>query len=161
MGCAIVVTFHGNRGHGDDRTREKFVFEIVVLRLAFGQALPPTIIMDRDVDVVWVLEGSRAAIKRGVIEVPRRRSELPNQLCEIVRVFLVAEPTAFRGEIKLVPPRELSFRRQRLEVRLDTADQITADGNEGLAALGPERRDDGGRPCTPVITSNDGPLDLQ
>jgi hypothetical protein len=36
--------------------------------------------MDRDVDVIRIVEGRGAAIEGGVIEVPFRRRELPDEL---------------------------------------------------------------------------------
>jgi len=42
-----------------------------------------------------------AAIEHGIIEPPLRRSDLPNQLDEIVPVFVIAGAAAFRGKIKL------------------------------------------------------------
>ena len=75
------------------------LFQIVIFRLAFGQAEPPAVIVDHDGDVIRVVEGRRAAIERGIVEVPLRRSELPDQLRKIVPVFVVAGPAAFGGEI--------------------------------------------------------------
>ena len=40
--CAIGVTFKGDRRHGDDRTVGEPFFQIVIFRLAFGQAEPPS-----------------------------------------------------------------------------------------------------------------------
>ena len=68
--------------------------------------------MDHDADMIRVVEGGCAPIERGIIEVPLRRSELPNELRKIAPVFVVAGPAAFRGKIKLVPPMELSLWRQ-------------------------------------------------
>ena len=53
----------------------KPLFQIVVFRLAFSQAEPPAVIVDHDGDVIRIVEGRRAAIERGVVEVPLRRSE--------------------------------------------------------------------------------------
>ena len=50
--------WHANRG-----TFGKLAFQIVILRFAFGQVLPPTIIMDNDSDVIRVIEGCRSAIR--------------------------------------------------------------------------------------------------
>jgi hypothetical protein len=86
VGCSIGITFEGNGGHADDRGFEKFVFQIVVFRLALRQPQPPAIVMDRDRDVVRVIEGGCAAIKCGVIKVPFRGSKLPDKLREFVRV---------------------------------------------------------------------------
>jgi len=54
MGCPIRITFKGDRGYGNDRTRGKSLFQIVIFRLTFGDANPPAIVMDRDGDVVRV-----------------------------------------------------------------------------------------------------------
>ena len=139
----------------------KPLFEIVVFRLAFSQSDPPAVIMDHDGDVIRVVEGRRGAIERGIIEVPFRRSELPNQLRKIVPVFVVALPAAFGGKIILVPPLELGLWRQRYLAGFLAADQITAHRDEGLAALGPERRDDVGRPRSPIKTGDDRLLDFE
>ena len=110
MRGAIGIPFHSNGRHGDDRTFGKPLFQLVELRLAFSQSEPPAVIVDHDADVVRVVEGRRAAIERGIIEVPSRRGELPNQLGEFTPVFVVAGPAALRGEVILVPPVELSLR---------------------------------------------------
>ena len=90
MRCTIGVAFHGDRGDGDDRNFGKPLFQIVIFRLAFGQAKPPAVVVDHDVDVVRVVERRCAAIEGGIIEVPLRRSQLPDELGEIVTVFGVA-----------------------------------------------------------------------
>jgi hypothetical protein len=38
----IRITFKGNGGHGDDRACGKPLFQIVIFRLAFNQAEPPS-----------------------------------------------------------------------------------------------------------------------
>ena len=63
--------------------------------------------MDHDADMIRIVEGRRAALKGGIIEVPFRRSELPDELGKVVPVFLVASPTAFGGKVILVPPLQL------------------------------------------------------
>jgi hypothetical protein len=110
--CAGGVVLKGNGRHGDDRNLGKLLFQIVVFRLAFSQPEPPAIIMDDDGNVVRIVEGRRTAIERGVVEVPLRRSELPNQLRKVVPVFVVAGPAAVGSKIVLVPPFELGLRRQ-------------------------------------------------
>jgi hypothetical protein len=55
--------------------------------------------MDHDRDMIRVVEGRFAAIERGLIEVPLRRSDLPDELGKIVPVFVIAGPAAFRGKI--------------------------------------------------------------
>src|SRR5262245_50073303 len=107
MRRAIGVTFESNGRHGYDGTFRKSLFQIVELRFAFGEVEPPAVVMDRDSDVIRIVEGRRAAIECGVVEVPLRRSGLPDQLGKVVPVFLIADPAAFGGEIVLVPPLEL------------------------------------------------------
>jgi len=83
--------------------------------------------MDHDVDVILVVEGRCAAIKRGIIEVPFRRSDPPNELRKVVPVFVVAGAAAFGGKIILVPSLELSVGRQWHPVDFLAADDIIAD----------------------------------
>ena len=72
-----------------------------------ASAEPPAIVVDHDADVIRIVEGCRTAIERGIVELPLRRSDLPDELRKIVPVFFVARPAAFGGEIILVPPFEL------------------------------------------------------
>src|SRR5262249_60793671 len=103
MRRAIGMAFEGDGGHGDDRSLGEPLFNLVVLRLPFSQSKPPAIIMNRDGDVIRVLERRRAAIKGGVIEIPFRRSKVPDELRKVVPVFLVAGPAALGGKIELIP----------------------------------------------------------
>ena len=75
MRRAIGIPFKGNRGDGDDRGFGKPLFQFVVFRLALGQALPPAIIVNHDCDMIRIVEGRCAAIERGIVKVPLRRSE--------------------------------------------------------------------------------------
>src|SRR5258708_1037539 len=43
--------------------------------------------------LIQVIEGGGAAIERGIIEHPLRRSELPNQLGKIMPIFIVTHPS--------------------------------------------------------------------
>src|SRR5438270_10829519 len=159
--CPIGIAFKSNRGHGDVRTFGALLFQIVIFRLAFSQSQPPAIIMDHDADMIRIVEGRGAALEGGLVEVPVWRSDLPNELGKVVPVFLVAGPAAFRGKIILVPPFELSLWRQRHLAGLLAADQITAHGDDRLAAFRPERRDDVGRARAPIKTGEDRLLDLE
>src|SRR6202140_1835600 len=76
-------------------------------------------------------------------------------------VFVVAGAAAFGGEIKLVPPLKLGLWRQRHLAGFLAADQITAHGDHGLAALWPEHRGDVGGPRSPIKTSDGCLLDLE
>jgi hypothetical protein len=63
--------------------------------------------MDHDRNMIRIFEGGCAAIEGRIVELPFRRSDLPNQLGKIAPVFFVAKLAAFRGEIELVPPLQL------------------------------------------------------
>jgi hypothetical protein len=65
--------------------------------------------VDHDADVVRIVEGRRAAREGGVVEVPLRRRDLPDELREIVAVLLVTGPAALGGEVELVPPLQLGL----------------------------------------------------
>ena len=72
-----------------------------------------------------------------------------------MRVLRVSELAAIGGEIKLIPPGELGFGRKRLFVGCRVADQITADGDDGFAAFGPEYSHDVGGARSPIEASDD------
>ena len=63
--------------------------------------------MNYDRDMIRVVERRRAAIEGGVIEVPFRRRELPDELRKVAPVFLIADAAALGGEIVLLPPLQL------------------------------------------------------
>src|SRR5689334_7933755 len=137
MRCAVGITFECDGRHPDRRKFGKSLFQIVEFGLALSNAKPPAIIVHDDADMIWVGECSSSAIEGGIIEVPLRRRELPDQPCKVVRVPLVASPAALRREIVLVPPVKLRLRWQRYSAGLLAADQITADGDHGLTSLWP------------------------
>jgi hypothetical protein len=97
MRRTVGVAFQGDGGHGDDRGASKPLFQIVVFRLAFRETEPPAVIMDHDADMIGIVERLRGAIECGIVKIPFRRGELPDQLCEIVPVFLIAVPAALGG----------------------------------------------------------------
>src|SRR5258706_2771132 len=101
---SVGVTFRGDGGHGDNRRFRQLPFQLVVLRFAFRKALAPAVIVNNDVDVVGVVERFGAAIKRGIVEVPLRRCELPDELVENVTVLVVSSAAALRREVELIPP---------------------------------------------------------
>jgi hypothetical protein len=103
MRCTVGITFKRDGRHRDDRTFSKPFFQIVVFRLAFGQAEPPAVIVDHNADMIQVVEGGRAAIESGIVELPLRRSELPNELVKVVSIFFVTYASALRGKIELIP----------------------------------------------------------
>ena len=152
---AIGVAFQGNRWHRDNQALGQPLFKMVVFRFAVRQAQSPAVIVDDDGNVVRVFERGRGAVERRVVELPLRRRELPDQLREIMPVFIVAEYAAFSGEVKLVPPFQLGLWRQGRLVGFRAADQITADRDQSFAAFRPQRRDHVGRACTPVKSGKD------
>src|SRR5581483_4414988 len=93
--------------------------------------------------------------------VPFWRSQLPDQLVEITTIFFIACAAALCREIKLIPPIELSFRRQRRPIGFGAADEITADGDHCLAALRPKCRNDVGCSCAPIKAREDRPLNFK
>src|SRR5262249_43478580 len=103
-------------------------------------------------DVVRVVEGGCAAVERGIVELPLRRGELPDQPVEVAPVLLVAELAALGGEIKLVPPLEFGVRGERNLARFLAADEISADSDQGLTALRPQCSEDAGGPRSPIET---------
>src|SRR6266480_4764036 len=64
MWCTVAIAFHRNGRHRDDRSCSKPLFQVVILRLAFGQAYPPAVIVDHDADVIGVVKCRSAAIAR-------------------------------------------------------------------------------------------------
>src|SRR5688572_21547687 len=104
MRGAVGIAFKGDRGDGDHRALGKALLQLIILRLALGQALPPTIIVDHDADVIGIVEGDRAAIEGGVVEVPIWRSGAPDELGKLAPVFLITRSAAFGGEVELIPP---------------------------------------------------------
>jgi len=117
--------------------------------------------MDYDVDVIGIIQGCCTTSERRVIKSPLRRRDLPNELGKLLAVFVVSCPAALGGKIILIPPLELSLWRERHLTGFLAADQIAAHRDHGLAALRPERRDDVGRPRTPIKTGKDRLLDLE
>jgi len=141
MGRTVGVALERDGGHGDDRTTGEPFLELVVFSLAFGQPQPPAIVMKSDGDVIRVVEGRCAAIEGGVVEVPLRRGNPPDELRKVAPVHVVAGPAALGGEVELVPPLELGLRRQGQLAGSLAADQVAAHGHESRAAFGRERRD--------------------
>jgi len=109
-GRAVEIAGNGDRGHSDDGRFKQFLFQIVVPWLAFSQAQPPAVIMNDDADVIRVVEGSCCAIERSIVEVPRGRGVLPDQLIKFVPVFCLAEFATLRSKIVLIPPTTFSQR---------------------------------------------------
>src|SRR3954452_2412535 len=106
MRRAVGIALQRDGGDTDGRASGEPFLQFVILRLACGQTEPPTVIADDDVDMVRVVEGRRAALERGVVELPFGGSELPNELGKFAPVLFVTGPAAVCGEIEPVPCRE-------------------------------------------------------
>src|SRR5438270_13219451 len=100
MWRTIGIAFKSDRGYRDDRCRRNPLFHMFILRVALSQTDPPAIVVDHNGDVVRIIERRCRAIERGIIELPLRRSKLPDQLVESVCVFCVAPLATFGGEIE-------------------------------------------------------------
>ena len=159
MRRAVGVAFEGDRRHADDGRLGQAALQRVVLRLAVAQADPPAVVVDHDRDVIRVVERGGAALERGVVEVPLRRGRPPDEPRELAPVALVPGPAALGREVVLVPPLALGLRRQRQLAGLLASDQIPAHRHEPGAPLRPQRRDDVGRPRSPVGAGDDRRLD--
>ena len=77
----------------------KLFFQIVVLRLAFRQPEAPAVVMDHHADMIWVVERLRPSDRNGVVELPFRRGNLPNELRKLVAILLVTRSTAVSREV--------------------------------------------------------------
>ena len=65
---AIGISLHRDGRHGDNREFGKALFQGVKLRPPYARTQPPTVIVNRDGNMIWIIEGGRAAIERGIIE---------------------------------------------------------------------------------------------
>src|SRR5262245_66304188 len=90
MWSAVRVAFKRDRGHGYAWELGEPPLERIVLHLAFGEPEAPPIVVNRNGDVIRIVEGSRGQIERSVIEIPLRRGGLPNEPRKVARVFFVA-----------------------------------------------------------------------
>jgi hypothetical protein len=135
MGRTVGVTFEGDRRHGDGRAAGERPLEIVVSWLALGQAEPPAVVVNHDVDVVRVVEGCGATVERRLVEVPLGRGRLPDEPGEFASMFVVAGPATFGGEVELVPPGQLRRRWQWRLVSGLAADQVAPGPYTGRARV--------------------------
>src|SRR5262249_27002795 len=97
----IGVALERDGRDGDHRSVGKLLFQLVVFRLAFSQSEPPAIVVDDDRNVVGIVERRGTAIEGGIVEIPLRRGEVPDEFVEIVPVPVVAGAAAFGGEVVL------------------------------------------------------------
>jgi hypothetical protein len=60
--------------------------------------------MNYDGDMIWIVERRCASIERCVVELPFGERKLPDELRKIATFFVVADTTAFGGEVEFGPP---------------------------------------------------------
>ena len=104
MRRTVGVAFKRDSRHANARRLRKCLLQGSVLRFALYQAQAPAVVEDGDGHVIGVVQAFGAAFEGGLVKGPLRRGGLPDQLGEIVGVFLVAGGAAFGGEVELVPP---------------------------------------------------------
>ena len=155
MGCAIGVTLERDGRYSEVGKRRELPFQFVVLRFTGGKSEAPSVAAHDDVNVIRVVERRGAAIEGGIVELPLRRSRLPDEPVEVRATRVVTRSSAFGGEVVLIPPRELSGRRQRSLVGILTSDEVAAHRDQRLAPRRPERRDDVGAARPPVEAPDD------
>ena len=84
MRCAVRLPLHRNVRDGDNLTFGEPLFQIIIFRFALSESKPPTVIVNRDVDVVRIIKGLCATLEGRIVEIPFRRSLFPDELREIV-----------------------------------------------------------------------------
>src|SRR3954470_10010696 len=105
VSCGTVeVAGDRDGGHRNDRRGGDFLFQNVVFGFTVSQAQPPTVIVDDNAGVIGVGERRRTAVVGGIVEVPVRGGELPDELVEVESVLPVATLSAFGREVELIPP---------------------------------------------------------
>src|SRR6267154_2411723 len=99
MRGAVCVTLEGDCRNADDRRRSELLFQPVIFCLTLDEAELPAVIVDHDRDMILMVEGRCASLEGGIVELPLRRPELPDQLGEVAPVLFIAGTSAFRGEV--------------------------------------------------------------
>jgi hypothetical protein len=85
--ATIRITFEGDGRDGNDPSRGELPFEVIVLRLAFGEPESRSIVMNHEDNVIGIVECLRASIERRIVESPFWRRDLPDELCNSLRIF--------------------------------------------------------------------------
>jgi hypothetical protein len=114
-----------------------------------------------DVDEVGIVERRRGGRVRRVVEIPRRRPELPEQAAERTAIEREARAAAFGIEVVLVPVAPLLLGIGGLVRPRDVLDLVCAAGEESPHAAGPERGDDAAGAASPIETGEQRAFDLQ
>ncbi len=87
---AIEIARDGDRRYRNYGPLGELLFQVLVSRFTSREAQPPTVIVDHNTDVIRVIERSGRAAEGGIVEIPLRRSVLPDQLIEFVPVLAVS-----------------------------------------------------------------------
>src|SRR3712207_3169334 len=98
-------------GYGNRRSFGERRFERIVLRFTRFQPQTPSIVVDHDADVIRVVERLRGAVEGGLVELPSRGCEPPNESAEVAPVFAVAALPPLGRKVVLIPPGILGLRR--------------------------------------------------
>ena len=157
----VGVAFQGARRHGDRRKGGALPLARVVARLAFGQPKPPAVIVNRDCDMIGIVERRRRAREGGIVERPAGGGRPPDQPREIAGVGGIAGAAALGGEIELIPPAALRLRGEGARVRGLAADQIAADRDEPPDPFGRKHGQDAGGAGAPVAPADEDILEPQ
>lgn len=122
MRRAVRVALESDGGHVNDGSARQPRFQVVESRLSLGQAEPPAVIVDHDIDMVRVVECGGTSVERRGAEIPFGGGGLPDQSGKVLAIFVVPGPAPVRGEVELIPSREFRLGRQWGLVRLQVAD---------------------------------------
>jgi hypothetical protein len=96
MRRSVGIALQRDRRDADRWSGCESLFHCVILLLTLSQAEPPTVVVDHDIDVIWIVECRCAAIERSIVEVPARRSDPPDQLRKLTPILLVSGPPPVR-----------------------------------------------------------------
>ena len=148
---AVVGAVEGDRPDADRGLLGQAAFDLGVRRIARHQREPVPVRLDHDLDEVRIVESGGAALERGVVELPARRPQLPQQAGDAPAVPGQAGAAALAMEVVLVPEPQFVFGRLRLQRPGDVLDVVAVERKQPRATLRPQRRHDAGRAPAPVV----------
>src|SRR5262249_29632176 len=86
----VGVALEGNGGYADVRARGQTLLQLLVLRLAIGQAQAPAIVVNDDGDMIRIVKSSGTALEGRLVEIPLRRGELPDEQRKVAPILVIA-----------------------------------------------------------------------